>query len=116
MIDGGSPINAGGKNLDDDLDFEKEILDAANQSMMGGDPVLERSRIDSQPVAKRPPPPPPKAPVLSFSEMIAQAAANLKKDAAPATGAPKKDPPAMPGKGPKAADEPKRMSNLDALK
>lgn len=37
-MDMGSPINSG-KNMDDDLDFEKEILDAANQSQYpaGGD-------------------------------------------------------------------------------
>ena len=67
----GSPIN--NKDLiGDDLDFEKEILDTANQSMLGGGGMLEHSRImDPSNMQENtemeggnlpPPPAPPKKP------------------------------------------------------
>ena len=126
-FDGGSPINNG--NADDDLDFEKELLDGGmGGNGNGGAPILEQSRIESadfespQPVKK--PLPPPKAPVLSFSEMIAQAAAGLKKNpVAGASGDGKKEAPIpIPKKGGVDKEESKkdaaapRMSNMDALK
>ena len=124
-FEAGSPIHNG--HGDDDLDFEKELLDGGMNNG-GSDPMLEHSRIEgndfvpppSQPVRK--PLPPPKAPVLSFSEMIAQAAAGLKKN--PAGGeAPKKDNPIpIPKKGGAEKEESKkeapqpRTSNMEALK
>ena len=85
----GSPIN-NKDQVGDELDFEKEILDTANQSMFGGGGMLEHSRIidpsnlqDNDDNGSRPPPPaPPKkpaAPQLSFEEQIAMASQNLKK-------------------------------------
>ncbi len=74
QFDGGSPINKGA--VDDDLDFAKELLEGGPNMNGGADPMLEHSRIEGgdfqppAPVVKKPPPP-PKAPVLSFSEMIA---------------------------------------------
>jgi len=85
----GSPIN-NKDQVGDELDFEKEILDTANQSMFGGGGMREHSRIidpsnlqDNDGNGSRPPPPaPPKkpaAPQLSFEEQIAMASQNLKK-------------------------------------
>lgn len=127
-FEAGSPIHNG--QGDDDLDFAKELLDGGGGMNNGGsNPMLEHSRIEEgsdfvpppqQPVRK--PLPPPKAPVLSFSEMIAQAAAGLKKN--PAGGdAPKKDNPVpIPKKGGADKEESKkeapqaRTSNMEALK
>ena len=69
----GAPINK--DQIGDDLDFEKEILDTANQSMMRGDMFgMDPSNMQDgsmmspvEPIAKQPPPPPPK-PQLSFAE------------------------------------------------
>jgi hypothetical protein len=124
-FEAGSPIHNG--QGDDDLDFEKELLDGGGMNNGGSNPMLEHSRIEGgdfvpppQPVRK--PLPPPKAPVLSFSEMIAQAAAGLKKN--PAGGdAPKKDNPVpISKKGGADKEESKkeapqaRTSNMEALK
>lgn len=100
---GGSPIN-NKANLDDELDFEREILDATSQSFLNQTGILETSRME-QPSTRPPPPsnqqlnssqmlnqsvlsqrPPPAAPQnkpLSFQEQIALASQNLKKDAPP---------------------------------
>ena len=121
----GSPINNG--NVDDDLDFAKELLDGANGGNLGGGaPMLEHSRIEggdfqppvlqAPPAPKPKPTPPPKQ--LSMAEMVALAASNLKKP--PAAGEPKRDIP-IPKKGGANKEETKdapqaRTSNMDALK
>jgi len=99
-FDGGSPINKG--NADDDLDFEKELLEGGGAMAGGSNPMLEHSRIEGgdfqppEPVVKKPPPP-PKAPVLSFSEQIALAANKLKS--APPKGEGVKNNAPIPKKG-----------------
>ena len=124
-FEAGSPIHNG--HGDDDLDFEKELLEG-DMNNGGSNPMLEHSRIEGgdfvpppQPVRK--PLGPPKAPVLSFSEMIAQAAAGLKKNPPSGGDAPKKDNPVpIPKKGGADKEESKkdvpqvRTSNMDALK
>ena len=65
---------------DDDLDFEKELLDATSQSFLNQTGTLEESRIYNAPPSNnqntslvmppvaRPPPGPPKPAPLSFAE------------------------------------------------
>lgn len=89
----GSPINNGGHN-DDDLDFEKELLDATSQSFLNQSGILEQSRLAGNSQVNVPPPAPPKPAPLSFAEQIALASQNLKKkDDAPKKSATTLPPP-----------------------
>lgn len=66
----GSPINKGGQ-IDDDLDFEKELLDATSQSFLNQSGIQESPQFAAN--AQVPPPAPPKPAPLSFAEQIALA-------------------------------------------
>ena len=111
-----SPI--GNKNNDDDLDFEKELLDATSQSFLNQSNILgnnfdDNSLAASNQQAGEPPKKklePPKPPPLSFSEQIALASSKLKsKSEAMATITPIRKDLVNP-------NDKKKMSTMDALK
>ena len=111
-----SPI--GNKNNDDDLDFEKELLDATSQSFLNQSNILGNNFDDNSLAASNqqtgePPKKklePPKPPPLSFSEQIALASSKLKsKSEAMATITPIRKDLVNP-------NDKKKMSTMDALK